>query len=271
MLVNGCFIVVVNPVTRIALGVEYNGALFCGWQHQPQGCGVQDALECALAQIAGHAVAVVAAGRTDTGVHATAQIVHFDVDIVRPLSAWVRGVNAFLPAGVAVLWAHVVDAQFHARFSALSRSYRYVLLNHPIRPALNAGQVGWYHAPLDVALMQEAAQHLIGEHDFSAFRAAECQAHTPIRVLTDLRVTRHNNDIVFNLTANAFLHHMVRNIVGALVYVGQGKQSPDWIAYLLQQRDRTQSAPTFAAAGLHLCHVEYDTVWQLPQGRYVCE
>lgn len=255
---------------RIALGLEYNGSQFCGWQHQPQGCGVQDALERALSQIAGHAVPVVAAGRTDTGVHATEQIVHFDVSIERPLTAWVRGVNAFLPAGVAVLWAQSVNPDFHARFSAVSRSYRYDLLNHPVRPALNAGQVGWYHAPLDVARMQQAAALLIGEHDFSAFRAAECQANSPVRVLRQLDVSRHGNLIVFELTANAFLHHMVRNIVGALVYVGQGKYPPEWIADLLQQRDRTRAAPTFAAAGLHLCHVEYNAVWGLPDSRGAC-
>jgi tRNA pseudouridine38-40 synthase len=263
--------VLVDAMMRIALGVEYNGAEFCGWQHQPQGCGVQDALEHALAQIAGHAVAVVAAGRTDTGVHATLQVVHFDVGVIRPLSAWVRGVNSFLPVGVAVLWAHPVNEQFHARFSALTRSYRYVLLNHPIRPALQAGQVGWYHLPLDEVLMQDAALHLIGEHDFSAFRAAECQANTPVRNMSELRVSREGHHIILNLTANAFLHHMVRNIVGALVYVGQGKQSPIWMQHLLQQRDRTQSAPTFAAAGLHLCHVSYDAQWELPSSRSPCE
>lgn len=255
---------------RIALGLEYNGSPFCGWQHQPQGCGVQDALEHALSQIAGHAVPVVAAGRTDTGVHATEQIVHFDVSIERPLTAWVRGANAFLPDGVAVLWAQPVDADFHARFSAISRSYRYDLLNHPVRPALNAGQVGWCHAPLDVARMQQAAALLVGEHDFSAFRAAECQAKSPVRVLKQLNVSRQGNLIVFELTANAFLHHMVRNIVGALVYVGQGKNPPEWIADLLQQRDRTRAAPTFAAAGLHLCHVEYDAKWDFPDSRGAC-
>ena len=255
---------------RIALGVEYNGTQFCGWQHQPQGCGVQDALEWALAQIAGHPVAVVAAGRTDAGVHATEQIVHFDIAVSRPLSAWVRGVNSFLPAGVAVLWAHPVSEQFHARFSALTRSYCYVLLNHPVRPALSVGQVGWYHAPLELILMQQAAQYLIGEHDFSAFRAAECQANTPIRTLSELLVSQRGHEIIFNLTANAFLHHMVRNIVGALVYVGQGKHPPSWIQHLLQQRDRTQSAPTFAAAGLHLCHVSYDPQCNLPCSRSTC-
>lgn len=250
---------------RIALGLEYNGSQFCGWQHQPQGCGVQDALERALAQIAGRAVSVVAAGRTDAGVHASAQVVHFDVEVERPLTAWVRGVNAFLPAGVAVIWAQCVSNDFHARFSARSRSYRYVLLNHPVRPALNAAKVGWYHAELDVPLMQQAALWLVGEHDFSAFRAAECQAKSPVRVMQKLQVSKQGDQMFFDLTANAFLHHMVRNIVGALVYVGQGKYPPVWIAQLLQQRDRTCAAPTFAAAGLYLCQVEYDAIWKLPQ------
>lgn len=256
-----------GKMKRIALGVEYNGSQFCGWQHQPQGCGIQDALERALTQIAGREVAVVAAGRTDTGVHATGQVLHFDVDVERPLTAWVRGANSFLPDGVAVLWAHQVNTDFHARFSAMSRSYRYVLLNHRVRPALGAGQVGWYHVPLDVARMQQAAALLIGEHDFSAFRAAECQARSPVRTLRQLNVDKQGDCVVFELTANAFLHHMVRNIVGALVFVGQGKHPPEWMLELLQQRDRTRAAPTFAPDGLHLCHVEYDAAWGLPDDR----
>ncbi|MHB1678300.1 MAG: tRNA pseudouridine(38-40) synthase TruA [Sulfuriferula sp.] len=251
-------------LNRIALGVEYNGSRFCGWQRQPQGCGVQNILEQALAKLMGQAVGVVAAGRTDTGVHATGQIVHFDTDKNWPLSAWVRGVNAFLPDSVAVLWAHPVSEDFHARFSATARSYRYVLLNHPVRPALSTGQVGWYHAPLDVGLMQQAAELLAGEHDFSSFRAAECQAKSPIRVIRRLRVVRLGEHIIFELTANAFLQHMVRNIVGALVYVGAGKRPPCWMTELLQQRDRTLAAPTFSAAGLQLCHVAYDAIWGLP-------
>ena len=257
-------------LNRIALGIEYNGSEFCGWQRQVQACGVQTVLEQALAKVAGQPVAVVAAGRTDSGVHASGQVVHFDTAVSRPWTAWVRGVNAFLPSSVAVLWAHPVSLDFHARFSATARSYRYVLLNHPVRPALNAGRVGWYHALLDVTKMQQAADLLVGEHDFSSFRAAECQAKSPVRVLRRLQVTRLDEQIVFELTANAFLHHMVRNIVGALIYVGQGKYSPDWLAELLQQRDRTRAAPTFAAAGLHLCHVEYDAAWGLPNQCYSC-
>lgn len=249
---------------RIALGVEYDGSRFCGWQTQTAVCGVQDALQLALARIAGHAVDVVAAGRTDTGVHAASQVVHFDAQFERPTSAWVRGVNAYLPDSVAVLWAHTVAPDFHARFRALGRSYRYVLLNHPVRPALQAGRIGWFHAPLALEPMREAAQLLIGTHDFSAFRAAACQAKSPVRELRQLDIVRHGDRIVFDLHANAFLHHMVRNLVGALVYVGKGKHPAQWIAGLLQQRNRTLAAPTFAPDGLYLSAVHYAPEWGLP-------
>lgn len=251
-------------LNRFALGIEYNGSRFCGWQRQPQGCSVQDAVEQALSKLSRRPVAVVAAGRTDAGVHATGQVVHFDTPANWPLTAWIRGVNTFLPDSVAVIWAHSVNGEFHARYSATARSYRYELLNRPVRPALNSGTAGWYHKPLDAKLMQEASDFLIGEHDFSSFRAAECQANTPVRRLSRLRVERSGDRIVFELTANAFLQHMVRNIVGALVYVGAGKQPPYWIGELLRQCDRTNAAPTFAAAGLHLCHVAYDPAWGLP-------
>lgn len=251
-------------MSRIALGLEYDGSRFCGWQTQTGGCGVQDALERALASIADHAVEVVAAGRTDAGVHAAMQVVHFDAQFDRPASAWVRGVNAFLPDSVAVLWARAVTPDFHARFGALSRSYRYVLLNHPVRPALQAGRAGWFHAPLALEPMREAAQQLIGTHDFSAFRAAACQAKSPVRELRCLEISRHGDRIVFDLSANAFLHHMVRNIVGALVYVGKGKYPPQWMAELLLQRDRKLAAPTFAPDGLYLSAVQYAAEWGLP-------
>ncbi|BBP03642.1 tRNA pseudouridine synthase A [Sulfuriferula plumbiphila] len=251
-------------MVRIALGLEYDGRRFCGWQTQPDGCSVQDTLQRALTSIAGHAVEVVAAGRTDAGVHAAMQVVHFEAHSRRPESAWVRGVNSFLPDSVAVLWARTVPQDFHARFSALARSYRYVLLNHPVRPALQAGRVGWFHAPLALEPMREAAQLLVGTHDFSAFRAAACQAKSPLRELRCLEVRRHGNRIVFDLSANAFLHHMVRNIVGALVYVGKGQHPPYWVAELLQQRDRKLAAPTFAPDGLYLSAVQYAEEWGLP-------
>ena len=253
-------------VVRIVLGLEYDGSHFCGWQSQSTGCGVQDALERALGEIAAAPVRVVTAGRTDAGVHAIAQVVHFDAPVARPDSAWVRGVNALLPPGVAVLWAKPAAADFHARFSALRRSYRYLLLNHAVRPALLHGKVGWFHQPLAVERMREAAALLLGKHDFSAFRAAECQAKSPVRDLRRLEIARHGDLIVFDLTANAFLHHMVRNLVGCLIYVGKGKYAPDWIQTLLEGRDRTRAAPTFAGDGLYLSAVHYDSCWGLPSG-----
>ncbi len=250
---------------RIALALEYAGTGFCGFQSQPSGCGVQDALERALGEIAGRAVAVTAAGRTDAGVHAVSQIVHFDTEAGRPATAWVRGVNAHLPSGAAVLWAHpVADAAFHARFNATARHYTYLLCDRPERPALNATRVGWYHRPLDVAAMASGAQILVGEHDFSSFRAAECQAKTPVKTLARIAVARHGNLIRFDCSANAFLHHMIRNIVGALVYVGAGRQPVRWIAELLAARDRTRGAPTFAAEGLYFRGADYAAGFGLP-------
>ena len=251
-------------MSRIALGIEYNGSAFCGWQTQATGCAIQDVLEQALREIAGQPVATICAGRTDTGVHALAQVVHFDVSVVRPLTAWVRGVNALLPQTVAVLWAQEVAVGFHARHAARERRYRYVLLNHPLRPALNHGRVGWYHAPLALEAMQQAARCLIGEHDFSAFRATECQAQSPVRELRTLEIRRHGDYIVFELAANAFLQHMVRNIVGSLVYIGNGTHPPAWLSEVLISRDRKLAAPTIGAAGLYLADVAYDAAWHLP-------
>jgi len=227
---------------RIALGVEYDGAHFCGWQSQANRCGVQDALESALTQLAQHPIRVHAAGRTDTGVHALMQVVHFDTDTERPDNAWVRGVNAFLPDTVRVTWMqHVGDSDegFHARFSARKRSYEYLLINAPVAPAILATKAGWYHLPLDLKVMQEAAKFLIGEHDFSAFRASECQAESPIRTLLEASVTAHSNKFLFRFSANAFLQHQVRNMLGALIYVGNGKHPPSFIQDLLRQKDRT--------------------------------
>jgi tRNA pseudouridine38-40 synthase len=251
---------------RYVIGLEYDGSAFQGWQSQLSGNTVQDALQRALSSIAGKRVMVHAAGRTDAGVHALAQVVHFDTDVERPLNAWVRGCNAHLPETVAVRWAQPVSADFHARFSARARSYRYVLLNRAVRPALMHHQVGWHHAALDAAVMQQAAEHLLGEHDFSSFRAAECQALSPVKTMHSARIERDGEYVLCDFRANAFLHHMVRNLVGALVYVGDGRRSPDWMADLLQARDRRLGAPTFSAAGLYLSGVEYDPGWQLPGG-----
>ena len=249
---------------RLALGIEYAGSAFCGFQSQPSHCGVQDALEEAIAQIAGHPVGVVAAGRTDAGVHALSQVVHFDATVARPATAWVRGVNAHLPAAVAVLWAQEVGDDFHARFAATARHYTYLLQNRPERPALGAGRVGWYHRPLDVAAMQAAAAALVGTHDFSSFRAAECQARSPVKTLSRASVTANDRLVRFDFSASAFLHHMVRNLVGSLVYVGAGRQPAGWIADLLAARDRTRAAPTFAADGLYFAGADYDARFGLP-------
>ena len=250
---------------RIALGVEYDGSGFCGWQTQPSGCAVQDVLERALSEVAHEPVATTCAGRTDAGVHALAQVVHFDTAAQRPESAWVRGVNTLLPPACAVSWSRPVADEFHARYSALSRSYRYLLLNHPVRPAADQARVGWFHLPLDLEKMQRAARLLLGEHDFSAFRSAECQAKTPVRTLTRLDVARRGDYVAFDFRANAYLHHMVRNIVGCLVYVGKGKYQPEWLGEVLAGRDRSRAAPTFEASGLYLSQVEYGGQWGLPE------
>jgi tRNA pseudouridine38-40 synthase len=250
---------------RIALGVEYDGSGFRGWQSQAEGNTAQDVLQSVLGQIAGEKISIIAAGRTDAGVHALEQVIHFDTNANRPLTAWVRGVNALLPASVSVLWAHAVDEEFHARFSAQARSYRYYLFCRPVRSALQQGKVGWYHQSLDVEKMREAAAYLLGEHDFSAFRAAECQAKSPVKNLQQLSIRQEGVLICVELTANAFLHHMVRNIVGCLVYVGKGKHPPAWMQQVLDSRDRRIAAPTFAPDGLYLQRITYDKKWALPQ------
>ena len=249
---------------KIAIGVEYDGSRFQGWQSQPSGDTIQDHLERALASIAGEPVRLAAAGRTDAGVHALAQVAHFETVAMRPDSAWVRGVNSLLPQAIAVQWAEPVAEDFHARYSAASRTYRYVLYNHPVRPALHHGRVGWFHLPLDPAAMRAAAEHLSGEHDFSAFRSSECQAKSPVRVMRNWAIEQRGAHLSFEFTANAFLHHMVRNIVGCLVYVGKGKHPPGWLAGVLASRDRRQAAPTFPPDGLYLAAVEYAPGWKLP-------
>ncbi len=254
---------------RLALALEYDGSRFCGWQSQPAGCGVQDALEHALEGIAGASVTTHAAGRTDAGVHATSQIVHFDAPSARPMSAWVRGVNALLPAASAVLWAHEVPVHFHARFSATARHYTYLLLNRPERPGLNASRVGWYHRPLDLDAMRSGALSLVGAHDFSSFRAAECQARSPVRTIQRFDLARDGDVLRFDISADAYLHHMIRNIVGALVYVGSGREAPGWIGALLDARDRTRGAPTFAPDGLYLTGADYDARFGMPPTRRV--
>lgn len=225
---------------------------------------VQKALEIALSRVAGEPINVVAAGRTDRGVHALAQVVHFDTTAHRPLTAWIRGGNALLPPAVAVLWAREVPEVFHARFSAHFRSYDYLLLSHPVRPALMQGLWGWHHQSLVLETMRQGACQLLGEHDFSAFRAAGCQARTPVKCLHEARVEQQGQRFRFSFRADAFLHHMVRNMVGALVAVGAGRNGPEWITHLLSCKDRTLAAPTFSAEGLYLKEVGYAPEWNLP-------
>lgn len=252
---------------RIALGLEYDGSAFCGWQSQPDGCAVQDHLQAALATFVGAPIEVIAAGRTDAGVHASAQVVHFDASVARDESSWVRGTNTYLDPRVRVVWARGVPDAFHARYGARSRTYRYLLLNDTVAPGLWQGKVGWCHRPLDVHLMARAAQVLLGEHDFSAFRDAQCQAKTPVRTMSEARVERSGNLVVFTFRANAFLHHMVRNLVGALVYVGSGREPPESLAKLLETRDRRLAPPTFAPDGLYLAGIDYDPAFGLPDFR----
>ncbi len=249
---------------RLALALEYDGSKYCGWQSQSNGRAVQDAVEKALSAMAGHSVRVACAGRTDAGVHAINQVIHFDTETQRPDTAWVRGVNALLPESVAILWVMQVSEEFHARFSATRRRYRYLLLNHPQRPALFSQYVGWFHQTLDINAMRACAKHLVGEHDFSAFRAAECQAKSPIKTLYQLEIRKEGDLVELEFVANGYLHHMVRNIVGSLVYVGKGKYPVNWIESLLVSKDRALCAPTFSATGLYLQEISYDDRWRFP-------
>ncbi|MBK4734078.1 tRNA pseudouridine(38-40) synthase TruA [Noviherbaspirillum pedocola] len=254
---------------RIAIGIQYDGASWQGWQTQPHGNTVQDRLQAALREFGQRDILVHCAGRTDAGVHALEQVAHFDTDLERPMQSWVRGVNTYLPPSIAISWAHPVGTAaedgFHARFSAVARTYHYYLYNNPVRSPLLRGRAGWVFRQLDTEAMHRAAQHLIGDHDFSAFRAAECQALSPVRTMEAIRITRSGDLLRVSLTANAFLHHMVRNIVGSLVYVGTGNRPESWIAELLAGRDRRQAAPTFMPDGLYLAKIEYDPIWNLPQ------
>jgi len=253
---------------RIALGVRYRGTAYRGWQSQPGGQTVQDRLEQALAQFIGlsEPIRTLCAGRTDTGVHGLNQVVHLDVPVVREPFSWVRGTNRYLPPDIALQWCTPVPATFHARNSAIGRRYRYRLLQSPVRPSLEAGLVGWTFMDLDGQAMREAAAHLIGEHDFSSFRAAECQAATPVKTLRDITIRQHGPVWDFDFEASAFLHHMVRNIMGCLVFVGQGRRPSAWMAEVLDARSREAAAPTFAADGLYFVGPRYEDHWGLPAG-----
>lgn len=244
---------------RISAGIEYNGTAYHGWQTQlsPALNTLQTQCEIALSRVADHPITVVCAGRTDKGVHATGQVIHFDTTAHRTTHAWVAGANHYLPDDMRLLWAKIVDESFHARFSAIARRYRYVLYNHPIRPALLKSQVSWYPIPLDAEKMQEAAQFLVGEHDFSAFRGADCQAKTTLRTVEYIRLRREKDTIVIDIQANAFLHHMVRNIVGVLIAIGKGERPVNWAEAVLLSRQRSLGGITAPPEGLYLEEVVY--------------
>jgi len=253
------------PVTeRIAIGIEYDGTRYAGWQRQAEVSSVQAEVERALSSVADHRVEVTCGGRTDAGVHALGQVAHFDTHARREPRGWTLGANTLLPGDVAVLWATPVAADFHARYTALSRRYCYVILNRASRPALARHRACWIHRSLDAAAMHEAAQCLVGEHDFSAFRASECQSRTPVRRLERVAVHRASDRVVIDVVANAFLHHMVRNIAGTLIAVGQGDRPAAWVAEALASRDRRAAGITAPAAGLYLTAIDYPPGAGLP-------
>lgn len=249
---------------RIALGVEYEGADFSGWQVQARGRTVQAVVEAALAEVANHAVRLFCAGRTDTGVHATGQVVHFESNAARSGRNWVHGANANLPDDVAIIWAKPVSGGFHARFSAQRRRYRYVIYSRPVRPTFLARRVTWDYRPLDIERMQVAANHLIGEHDFSSYRAYSCQAKSPVRTVHKLTLNRSGEFIMLDIEANAFLHHMVRNVVGVLAAIGAGERPVDWSREVLEQRERKLGGVTAPPHGLYLVGVEYPEEFGIP-------
>lgn len=250
---------------RIALGIEYDGAAYYGWQRQKEVISVQEELEKALSIIANHPVTVNCAGRTDAGVHGTGQVVHFDTDAIRKDVAWTLGVNANLPDDIAVRWVKHVDDSFHARFSATARRYRYIIYNGGFRPGILRAGLSHYHMPLDAELMQQAGQYLIGEHDFTSFRALHCQANSPVRCIEYLNITRRNDFIIIDIKANAFLHHMVRNIAGSLIEIGRGNQPVNWLEILLSYQDRAKAAATAKPGGLYLVEVDYPDQFALPR------
>ncbi len=254
---------------RAALGLSYSGQAYEGWQSQASGKTVQDHLEKALATFTGHKVSTLCAGRTDSGVHGLQQVVHFDTRLDRDMSSWVRGTNTYLPHDIAVQWAREVPPDFHCRASAVARHYIYICLESAVRPSLEAGRVGWVFRPMQLQPMQDAAQYLIGEHDFTSFRASSCQALSPVKTLHRIHIQRigtsnHSAYWRFDFAGNAFLHHMIRNLMGCFVAIGQGSQTPDWMAQVLAARDRKAAAPTFSPDGLYFAGPVYDPKWGLP-------
>ena len=254
-------------MTRIALGIAYNGASFHGWQYQIPGLStIQDSIQLSLSKVANHPVSVTCAGRTDSGVHATNQVIHFDTHPVRKPDAWVLGSNAHLPGSISVNWAREVPMQFDARHSAVSRRYIYIVVNNRIRSGLMSEMATREHRPLDAALMHEAAQALLGENDFSSFRAANCQSKTAMRNIHHIRIERSGELVVFDIEADAFLHHMVRNIAGVILDIGAGDKPVSWAAQLLSLRDRTRASVTAPPNGLYLIQVDYPDYGELPKG-----
>ena len=250
---------------RYALGIEYDGSEFLGWQRHGHGPTVQGAVEAALGFVADQPVAVICSGRTDAGVHAACQVVHFDTEVVRDPRAWVLGSNTRLPGAVRVLWCQAVPEEFHARYAARARCYCYRILNRTIPPAMQRQYLSWERLPLDAAAMNRAAQALLGEHDFSAFRTVQCQAKHPIRTLHSIQVGRQDEQVLVDVQANAFLHHMVRNIVGSLIPVGRGEQDEAWPGRLLAGKDRSVAGPTAPAAGLVFLGPKFPKQWKLPE------
>ena len=253
---------------RIALGVSYSGSGYEGWQSQLSGNTVQDKLELALGKFAAQPIRTLCAGRTDAGVHGLMQVVHFDTPLQRDIASWVRGTNAFLPSDIAVQWAREVPDEFHCRGSAIARRYAYVVLESPVRPSVEAGRVGWVYRPLDEAAMRQAATYLVGEHDFSSFRAAQCQAKSPVKTISRIEISHRGDPGArywrFEFEANAFLHHMIRNIMGCLVAIGQGNYPPDWLAAVMAARSRDAAAPTFSPDGLYFLGPVYEDHYGLP-------
>lgn len=250
---------------RYALGVEYDGSKYCGWQRQTHSPSVQQNIEEALSKIANESIKVVCAGRTDTGVHATNQVIHFDTDKIRKDRAWTLGVNTHLPDTISVKWVQLVDKDFHARFSATARRYRYIIYNNPLRSALLSSGISFNYNELDTDLMHKAAQYLVGRHDFTSFRTVHCQSHSPNRTLYHCDVKREGRFVIIDVRGNAFLHHMIRNISGSLMRVGEGLESPEWIKKVLEAKNRCLAGMTAQAEGLYFVDVEYPEQYQLPK------
>jgi len=250
---------------RYALGIEYDGKNYCGWQRQKSVVSVQQKLEQALSKIADEPIEVVCAGRTDTGVNATNQVVHFDTNKIRKDVAWTLGVNTHLPGDIAVTWVKAVSDEFHARFSATARRYRYIIYNNKLRPAILSYGISHWHHSLDEKLMQQGAQHLVGKHDFTSFRTVHCQSHSPVRTIKHCEITRQGEYIIVDIKANAFLHHMVRNIVGSLMRVGQSQEKTTWIKDVLEYKNRCLAGVTAPPEGLYFVEVDYPAQFNLPK------